>query len=83
MSRDTTRTLPKSPTREEASAQWEWRKAYFEGNWEPQASGGFENSAYGGDGLTQCKSCGALVMQDGWDTALNLHRSWHDRNDRD
>lgn len=80
--RDTTWTWPEVVTNEVRNEYVAWMATYFEYSWEPSEGGGFQTYAYG-DGMTQCTSCGALVMTGNQERSLNLHRRWHDRNDRE
>lgn len=83
--RDTTWTwqeYPEFATNEVRGEYIRWFETYFEYSWEPSEGGGFRRSAYG-DGMTQCVFCGALVMTGNQDRSLNIHRRWHDRNDRE
>lgn len=81
--RDTTWTWPLVVTTEVRNEYVQWAETYFEYEWEPSAEGGFQRFVYYGNGMTQCKSCAALVMSGDQDRSLNLHRRWHDKNDRE
>lgn len=63
-----------------------WFAEFFVERLEPSARGGFENAEEEGSDrfVSVCRPCGALILNSGWGSFeyLNVHRAWHDKNDR-